>query len=107
MNGIPILNQRLQYIESLIASGAVPWDSSRLESSRHDRLTRPNHLHESICNPDSMDLDAIIENKLQRRMERFSEDESDGADVSDIHDVSFQSNDSTLVDVSQTKGIFI
>ena len=35
------------------------------------------------------------------------EDESDGADVSDIHDVSFQSNDSTLVDVSQTNGTFI
>ena len=33
--------------------------------------------------------------------------ESDGADVSDIHDVSFQSNDSTLVDVSQTRGTFI
>ena len=72
MNGIPILNKRLQYLESLSTSGAAPWDSSRLESARHERPTRPNHLHESICNPDSMDLDAIIENKLQRRMERFS-----------------------------------
>lgn len=33
--------------------------------------------------------------------------EEEGADASDIHDVSFESNDSTLVDVSQTKGIFI
>jgi hypothetical protein len=35
------------------------------------------------------------------------EDDPEGADASDIHDVSFESNDSTLVDVSQTKGIFI
>jgi len=72
MNGIPILNERLEYIESLITSGAVPWISSRQESSSHDCLIGPNHLSESICNSESMDLDFIIEDKLQRRMEAFT-----------------------------------
>lgn len=68
MNGIPILNERLQYLESLITSGAVPWILSRLESSSHDRLVGPNHLNESMYNSESMDLDFIIEDKLQRRI---------------------------------------
>ena len=48
----------------------------------------------------------LFKNKLVQEMhpahyledeDTLMEDESDGADVSDIHDVSFQSNDSTLV----------
>lgn len=66
---LTLLNERLEYIESLITSGAVPWISSRQESSSQDRLVGPNHLN---GNSESMDLDVIIEDKLQRRMEAFT-----------------------------------